>query len=391
MPAHRTASKSSHASFAAITKATDSPPVSTLTFAEFSTYLTTANTRLYALLEKDEELHRLVYAIELIDQSNRSLEEIRNRQNQHIQQQFQLAIERGLEKCIQPLVRKERKRKPLSHQRTFPSSSSSSRSTGSPRPRRRDPSLIQRYVELDDAWYEENDKHVDEWNKAVMNWSNEQPKDAEEVWKNEEVYWGTPKPLEERLSSPHPVERGYERSDTNPSMPRLAGSHPSEYDAQAYLDQWANDGDDHVKNLVALANTSSPPVSLTHLVLCALCGTDQHHTPDCPTYKCHECDTSQAGHYPADCPNKDVSYVEDETDLLVAWANNSSPRLPHYRNLTCAICNSDGHRTHFCPQYICYECNTPRAGHTPSACPEKSPSIYYDALAHPSTTDLACD
>jgi hypothetical protein len=389
MPAHCTASKTSHASIAIITNVTNSPPVSTLTFAEFSTYLTTANTRLYALLEKDEELHRLVHAIELIDQSNRSLEEIRNRQNQHIQQQFQLAIERGLEQCICLLVRKERKRKPLSHQRTFPSSSSSSGSTGSPRPHRRDPSLIQRYVELDDAWYEENDKQVDEWNKAVMNWSNEQPKDAEEVWKNEEVYWGTPKPLEEQLSSPHPVKREYERSDTDPSMPHLVESHPSDNDVQTCLDQWANNGDDHVQQLIALANTSSPSVSLTHLVLCALCGTDQHHMPDCSQYKCHECDTPQAGHYPADCPNKDVS--DTKTDCLVAMANISSSRRPHYCNISCSICSSGGHRTHFCPRYICYACEMPQAGHTPSECPEKSPSIYYDAPADLSTANLACD
>ena len=33
-----------------------------------------------------------------------------------------------------------------------------------------------------------------------------------------------------------------------------------------------------------------------------------------------------------------------------------------------------------CSQFVCYECELPQPGHYPADCPDKSPSVYYDAL-----------
>ena len=141
MPAIHTATNESsiHPSIASPTSETR--PVETLTFPKFIRYLNIANKRLYDLLKTDEELHRLVHAIKLVDQSNRHLEEVRIRQEQFAHSQFQLALDKGLEQQIKSLVRKERRRK--LRPRTSPPSSSSWNSSRSPRPCGRDPSLIQ--------------------------------------------------------------------------------------------------------------------------------------------------------------------------------------------------------------------------------------------------------
>jgi hypothetical protein len=88
-----------------------------LMFPEFSHYLTASNDQIYTLLEDNEELCHMVNVIELVEQSNRNLEEIRCRQEQFLLQQFQCALDKGLKQCIQPLVRKKRRRgvpRPLS-------------------------------------------------------------------------------------------------------------------------------------------------------------------------------------------------------------------------------------------------------------------------------------
>ena len=65
------------------------------------------------------------------------------------------------------------------------------------------------------------------------------------------------------------------------------------YDPQVALDQWANDGDSAVQNLIAFANVVAPPVEPLHLILCAVCRSDVHHTPDCSQYICYECEVPQ--------------------------------------------------------------------------------------------------
>ena len=86
------------------------------------------------------------------------------------------------------------------------------------------------------------------------------------------------------------------------------------YDPQAALAQWAEDGDSTIQNLVTLANVVSPPVTPLTLVLCAVCNSDLHHTPDCSQFTCFECDVPQPGHYPADCPDKSPSVYYDAFD-----------------------------------------------------------------------------
>jgi hypothetical protein len=79
-------------------------------FPKFSHYLTASNDRIYALLEGNEELHCMVNVIELVEQLNRNLEEIRCQQEQFLLQQFQYALDKGLEQRIQPLVQKKPRR-----------------------------------------------------------------------------------------------------------------------------------------------------------------------------------------------------------------------------------------------------------------------------------------
>ena len=71
----------------------------------------------------------------------------------------------------------------------------------------------------------------------------------------------------------------------NPSMPSPGTNN---YDPQVTLAQWAEDGDSAIQNLIALANVVSPPVTPLTLILCAVCNSDVHHTPDCSQFICFE-------------------------------------------------------------------------------------------------------
>ena len=86
------------------------------------------------------------------------------------------------------------------------------------------------------------------------------------------------------------------------------------YDPQAALNSWANDGDSTIQRLVVLANIVEPPITPLTLVLCAICNSDKHHTPDCSQFICFECEVPQTGHYPTDCPDKSPSIYHDTLD-----------------------------------------------------------------------------
>ncbi len=214
------------------------------------------------------------------------------------------------------------------------SSWNSSRSRGS---RGRDPSLIQRYVDLDDAWNVQNDAYVALWQEAVNKGDAGEPDKVEVHWgpttdelKKENItivegkgMFSEPfifqsRPLDKRLSSPispsyvpYIVKCGEEDSATNPSMPALGSD---TYDPQVALNSWANDGDSTIQRLVTLANVVAPPITPLTLVLCAICNSDEHHTLDCSQFICFECEVPQPGHYPADCPNKSPSVYYDALD-----------------------------------------------------------------------------
>ncbi len=76
-------------------------------------------------------------------------------------------------------------------------------------------------------------------------------------------------PLVNRLSSPlpllfipHTVRCGEEDSATNPSMPSLGNDN---YDPQVALDQWVEEGNNTIRNLVAFVNIVLLPVPPLHL------------------------------------------------------------------------------------------------------------------------------
>ncbi len=98
MPAIRTASNESSlpkiASATSETRAFDA-----LTYPKFKKFFTIANNWLYALLEDNEELHRLVHTIKLVNQSNHRREEVRIRQEQFAYSQFQLALDKLITWC----------------------------------------------------------------------------------------------------------------------------------------------------------------------------------------------------------------------------------------------------------------------------------------------------
>ena len=184
-------------------------------------------------------------------------------------------------------------------------------------------------MDLDDTWNKQNDAYVAKWQEAVDKQDTEQPNEVK-------VYWGPTMdnltkenltiiegegnfsdpfifqscPLKQRLSSPipppyipHTVKRGEEDSTTNPSMPPLGSDI---YDPQVALDQWANDGNSAI--------VIAPPFAPLHLILCAVCGSDVHHTPDCLQFICYECEVLQPGHYPTNCPNKSPSIYYEALD-----------------------------------------------------------------------------
>ena len=232
-------------------------------------------------------------------------------------------------------MRKARRRKSPSR-RTYPPSSSSWNSSRSRGSRGRDPLLVQRYVDLDDAWNIQKNAYIALWQEAVDKGDAKEPDEVEVHWgpttdeltkENVTIIEGEgmfsdpfifqSRPLEKRLSSPIPppyvpytVKHGEEDSATNPSMPPRSGA----YDPQIALDQWAEDGDSAIQNLVALANIVLPPVTPLTLVLCAVCNSDLHHTPDCSQFIFFECEVPQPGHYPADCPDKSPSIYYDTLD-----------------------------------------------------------------------------
>ncbi len=196
---------------------------------------------------------------------------------------------------------------------------------------------MQRYVDLNNTWNEQNDTYIAKWQDTVNKWDAKQPDKVEVHWGpttdkltkenltiiNGEGTFSDPFifqscPLEKQLPSPlpppfvpHTIRCGEEDSTTNPSMPSFGNN---TYDPQVALDQWANDGERAIQNLIALATIVSPPIPPLTLVLCAVCISDLHHTPDCSQFICFECDVPQPGYYPADCPDRSPSVYYNALD-----------------------------------------------------------------------------
>jgi hypothetical protein len=230
--------------------------IPSLTLAELSTYFDTAHDQLYDILDGDAELRRTVHAIEFLTTSNRALESIRRRQNQYLMSQFQLAMENGLHGRLAPMLKRQRllNRPPTLFDRPFP-----------------DDKSVYSYNTADREYFANNKIYIDEWQNATIDWDEKlvefQAPPSPPSWTPmQDEYFPTPElatamqTLEDRLSSPSP-----------PIPPTYVFNDPT---------------------------LSSSIVIST----CGVCHSDDHHTPDCPSYVCFHCEVTQAGHYPAACP-----------------------------------------------------------------------------------------
>jgi hypothetical protein len=61
-------------------------------YTELVNHLDVANDQLYDLLDGDTELHCIVYGIEILQASNRTLGELQHRQEQYMFDQFEFAL-----------------------------------------------------------------------------------------------------------------------------------------------------------------------------------------------------------------------------------------------------------------------------------------------------------
>jgi len=83
--------------------------VPSITYTELVNYFDAANDQLYDLLDGDGELHRIIYAIETLQASNRTLKELQERQEQYMLDQFELALQKGLHGRLSPMVVQQRR------------------------------------------------------------------------------------------------------------------------------------------------------------------------------------------------------------------------------------------------------------------------------------------
>jgi len=79
--------------------------ISPVTYTELLNYFDVANDH---LLDGDTELHRIIYVIEILQASNRTLEELQVRQEHYMLDQFELALQNGLHGRLSPMVVQQR-------------------------------------------------------------------------------------------------------------------------------------------------------------------------------------------------------------------------------------------------------------------------------------------
>jgi hypothetical protein len=145
-----------------------------------------------------------------------------------------------------------------------------------------DDKSIDSYNTADREYFANNNAYVNEWQAAALDW-DETPVEfaappSPPPWTPmQDEYFPTPElatamqTLEDRLSSPPPIPL-----ISPPPLPLT-----------------------YVFNDPTLSSTVTIPT-------CGVCHSDNHHTPDCPSYVCFHCEVTQAGHYPAACPAYEV-------------------------------------------------------------------------------------
>jgi hypothetical protein len=222
-------------------------------------YFISANDELYDLLDKDTELYRIVHAIEILADSHRTLNNLRIRQERYMLEQFDLALQNGLQGRLLPL-----------------------------------------------------DEHRQRTTSSDTTLSPRQTTNRSDLRDNRSIRSLTPSPtpearqLMERLSdsdSTHPLSS--QSSPHRALLDRFAIEHPFEYIATPFFD--------NTTPLIARISSSGP--------LCVICSglrhyeqSFTHHTPDCVQYICMVCEVSQPGHFPADCPQCSPSVYHDALD-----------------------------------------------------------------------------
>ena len=83
--------------------------ISTVTYTKLVNYFDIANDQLYDLLDGDDELHRIIYGIETLYASNRTLRELLQRQERYMLDQFEIALRNGLHGRLAPMVIQQRR------------------------------------------------------------------------------------------------------------------------------------------------------------------------------------------------------------------------------------------------------------------------------------------
>jgi hypothetical protein len=192
-----------------------------------------------------------VHAIEILADSHRTLNNLRFRQERYMLEQFDLALQNGLQGRLLPLD--EHRQRTTSNDTTLSPRQTDSRS------------------DLRD-------------NRSIQSLTP------------------SPTPEAQRL-----IDRLSDSDDIRPLptqlslLDRIAVEHPFNYVAAAIFTPVSSP-----TPLVPLCAICSGlrryTASLTH------------HTPDCAQYICMICEVSQPGHYPADCPQRSPSVYHDALD-----------------------------------------------------------------------------
>jgi hypothetical protein len=101
-PTHSSRTSSQSVPYGHFTRYPTAFPTSTqtaipsVTYTKLVNYLDIANYQLYDLLNGDTELHHIIYGIEILQASNRTLRELQHRQEQYMLNQFEFALQSGL-------------------------------------------------------------------------------------------------------------------------------------------------------------------------------------------------------------------------------------------------------------------------------------------------------
>jgi hypothetical protein len=229
--------------------------VSPLTLARLTDYFISANDELYDLLDKDSELYCIVHTIEIFADSHRTLNNLQIRQEQYLLEQFDFAIQNGLQGRLLPLA--EHRQRTTSDDTILSPCQTISRS------------------DLRD-------------NRSIRSLM---PSPTPEV-----------RQLIDQLSDSDSIRP---LSTQLTLLDHLSVEHPFNYVSTSVFD---------ATTPPISCSTSLVPLCAICSGLRRHTESLTHHTPDCAQYICMVCEVSQPGHYPADCPQCSPSVFHDALD-----------------------------------------------------------------------------